>query len=187
MLAWLRKAIFFPVTVVHNSDQRAFIWLGCWLRAYLEGNHYNVSPPPGMFATTDPHFEHRGSFPPSFVNSETTQATHASASSIYSHLKQCGGLKKTHTHTTNPHQFLYLCLNSVASLRPEQRLTHFVSLCNKAAMISLLAFCGYLCANSICGKPSISLANIGRVSSYQHRLASSLPGLRSSTFIQADT
>lgn len=39
----------------------------------------------------------------------------------------------------------------------------------------------------LCSANSICLANIGSVSSYQHRLASSLPGLRSSTFIQTDT
>lgn len=74
-----------------------------------------------------------------------------------------------------------------AVLRALQRLTHFVSLCNTAAMISLLALCGYFGANNLSGQPSICLANIGCVSSYQHGLASSLPGLRSSTFIQTDT
>lgn len=128
-----------------------------------------------MFATTEPHFQQRGDSP-RFMHSYTRiRLSHLSAFTLMR--------GKPHI----PHQFQYLCLYSVASLRAEQRLTHFVSLCNKAAMISLLAFCGYLCANNICETPSISLANIGRVSSYQHRLASSLPGLRSSTFIQADT
>lgn len=50
-----------------------------------------------------------------------------------------------------------------------------------------VGFVRILGANNFSGQPSICLANIGCVSSYQHRLASSLPGLRSSTFIQTDT
>lgn len=50
-----------------------------------------------------------------------------------------------------------------------------------------VGFVRKLGANNFSGQPSICLANIGCVSSYQHRLASSLPGLRSSTFIQTDT
>lgn len=50
-----------------------------------------------------------------------------------------------------------------------------------------VVFLQILSANNLLGQPSICLANIGCVSSYQHRLASSLPGLRSSTFIQTDT
>lgn len=49
-------------------------------------------------------------------------------------------------------------LSCVASQRAEQRLTHFVSLSNRAAMISLLAFCRYSSANNSRGRPSICLA-----------------------------
>lgn len=153
-------------------------WPSCWLRWYLEGNHYNVAP---RYVCNYRTTLSAGQLYPFYVLPNQHCYTRIRFLHLFTFKTMRG---KSHII---PYQFQYLCLNSVASLRPEQRLTHFVSLCNKAAMISLLAFCGYLCTNNICGKPSIAVANIGRVSSYQHRLASSLPGLRSSTFIQADT
>lgn len=62
------------------------------------------------------------------------------------------------THFTNPLPYWYLSLGCVASQRAEQRLTHFVSLSNRAAMISLLAFCRYSSVNNSRGRPSICLA-----------------------------
>lgn len=101
-----------------------------------------------MFATTQAHFQQRDGC----LCSPKAKIPHTHPSPPWIHVCNNAGKNHASSHTNFN--------NSVARLRAEQRLTHFVSLCNKAAMISLLAFCGYYCENSVRGKPSIALSRI---------------------------